>query len=157
MLTDARQRPKPLPNPVSFRSRDRHHHAADSPTLLHFPLSSVPDQEELVLTGRRTGRSCQYRARAKRNQKLTSAVHAHARAASQPLVSASQHTPTSARTQRSSPISAFTTKSKTYLAIPRATASPVAIGHPIDSVAACLKTEDLTRDEDMYGDCELRR
>ena len=29
-------------------------HAADSPTLSHFPLSSVPDREELVLTGTRT-------------------------------------------------------------------------------------------------------
>ena len=33
-------------------------------------------------------------------------------------------------------IGATATKLKTYLATPRATASPVAIGHPIDSVAA---------------------
>ena len=40
---------------------------------------------------------------------------------------------------------------------PRAIASPIAICHLIDSVAVRLKAKDLTHDEDMHGDRELRR
>ena len=63
----------------------------------------VHGEVENMWRGQRTGRSCQYRAHAKRNQELTSLTRVRARTTSQSLVSASQEAPTSARTRRSSP------------------------------------------------------
>ena len=80
--------------------------------------------------GRRIGRSHQYQARTRINQKLTSPVHARACTASQSLVSAHRKRPQAPGLEDLAQISVFAMKSKTYLVIPHATACHTACWLP---------------------------